>query len=141
MPWSFVKFSQLIISVVACIQKPPPTLLFRGGGGEGGGFTQVRSITIGDKSFYQKKWTAENELTISFVGRLHDVMHSEKRLTLVFEYCDQVRQRLIVFYTHSIKKWHHLESAYLCTVPLKTDLPRYSHEARVSSLKTKLLSS
>ena len=64
MPWSFVKFSQLIISVVGCIQKLPPTLLFRGGGG-GGGFTQVRSITIGDKSFYQKKWTAENELTIS----------------------------------------------------------------------------
>ena len=66
--------------------------------------TQVRSITIGDKTSYQKKWTAENELTISFVDRLHDVMHSEKRLTLVFEYCDQVRQSLIAFYTHSIKK-------------------------------------
>ena len=68
-------------------------------------------------------------------------MHSEKRLTLVFEYCDQVRQHLIVFYTHSIKKQHHLESAYLCTVPLKSELLRHSHEARVSSLKTKLLSS
>ena len=103
--------------------------------------TQVRSITIGDKILYQKKWTAQNELTISFVDRLHDVMHSEKRLTLVFEYCDQVRQSLIAFYTHSIKKYHHLESAYLCTVPIKSELLRHSHEARVSSLKTKLLSS
>ena len=68
-------------------------------------------------------------------------MHSEKRLTLVFEYCDQVRQSLIAFYTHSIKKQHHLESAYLCTVPIKSELLRHSHEARVSSLKTKLLSS
>ena len=139
MPWSFVKFSRLIISVVACIQKPPPRLVFKGRGG--GVCTQVRSITNGDKILYPKKWTAENELTIRFVDRLHDVMHSEKRLTLVFEYCDQVRQSLIAFYTHSIKKLHHLESASLCTVPLKTDLPRYSHEARVSSLKTKLLSS
>ena len=103
MPWSFVKFSQLIISVVACIQKrTPPLLLFKGMGV--GVCTQVRSITIGDKILYQKKWTAENELTISFVDRLHDVMHSEKRLTLVFEYCDQVRQSLIAFYTHSVKK-------------------------------------
>ena len=51
----------------------------------------------------EKKWPAENELSISFVDRLQDVMHSEKRLTLVFEYCDQVRQSLIAFYTHSIK--------------------------------------
>ena len=93
------------------------------------------------KFYTKKQWTAENELTICFVDRLHDVMHSEKRLTLVFEYCDQVRQSLVAFYTHSIKKWCHLQSAYLYTVPLKSELPRHSQEARVSSLKTKLLSS
>lgn len=27
--------------------------------------------------------------------RLHDVLHSDKKLTLVFEYCDQVRSQLI----------------------------------------------
>lgn len=27
---------------------------------------------------------------MSFLGRLHDVLHSDKKLTLVFEYCDQV---------------------------------------------------
>lgn len=81
---------------------PLPDFFLREGGW--GVCTQVRSITIGDKILYQKKWTAENELTISFVDRLHDVMHSEKRLTLVFEYCDQVRQSLIAFYTHSVKK-------------------------------------
>lgn len=26
--------------------------------------------------------------------RLHDVLHSDKKLTLVFEFCDQVKQRL-----------------------------------------------
>ena len=30
---------------------------------------------------------------VAFV-RLHDVMHSERRLTLVFEYCDQVKFNL-----------------------------------------------
>lgn len=110
MPWSFVKFSWLIVSVVAWIQKPPPRFFFKGWGV--GVCTQVSSITTGDKIFYWKTWPAENELTISFVDRLHDVMHSEKRLTLVFEYCDQVRQFLTVFYTHSIKKWCHLKSTY-----------------------------
>lgn len=36
--------------------------------------------------------STNNNLKLLCLLRLHDVLHSDKKLTLVFEYCDQVRQ-------------------------------------------------
>ena len=42
------------------------------------------------------------------LSRLHDVLHNERKLTLIFEYCDQVLNFIVKEYSH--KKRYMTES-------------------------------
>lgn len=53
---------------------------------------QLEEVGASEMGWADHLWTCLDEPFL--LPRLHDVLHSDKKLTLVFEFCDQVKQGL-----------------------------------------------